>query len=95
MSEGRGIKAMLASCMILGAVLVIVTCVWKIVKLIARFKMEERIEEMEAQSIKSGATAPGEMPNVVCNKQILFNVPESYFMLMHAVRNAQKVLVVI
>ncbi len=45
-----GVQIMLFSCMVLGALLVILTCIWKLVKLVATYKMESRIEDLEAMS---------------------------------------------
>ena len=48
--SNRGIQIMLALCMVIGAILVILTCIWKLVKLVAMYKMETRIEDLEALS---------------------------------------------
>lgn len=36
--------------MVIGALLVILTCIWKLVKLVAMYKMESHIEDLEALS---------------------------------------------
>jgi len=53
--SNRGIQIMLFSCMVIGALLVILTCIWKLVKLVARYKMESRIEDLEALSAAQNA----------------------------------------
>ncbi len=45
--DSRVLQAVLFAFLLLLAGLVILTCIWKIVKLIAVFKMESRIEELE------------------------------------------------
>ena len=40
----RGVQIMLAASMVIGAFLVILTCIWKLVRLLAMYKMESQIE---------------------------------------------------
>ena len=61
--SNRGIQIILFSCMMIGALLVILTCIWKLVKLVAMYKMESHIEDLEALSVAAnqnggGAAAP-------------------------------------
>ena len=51
---------MLFTCMVVGALLVILTCIWKLVKLVAMYKMESRIEDLEALSAaqNNGTSVP-------------------------------------
>jgi hypothetical protein len=51
--EGRTLKVIIAVCMIIAAFFVVVTCVWKLVKLVAKFKIEGRVEELERLSKRS------------------------------------------
>ena len=46
----KGIQIMLFSCMVIGAFLVILTCIWKLVKIVAMYKMDAHIEDLEALS---------------------------------------------
>ena len=74
MGEGgnRGVQILLFSCMIIGALLVILTCIWKLIKLVAMYKMECRIEDLERLSAaqNNGATmAPAEISGMMSPKE--------------------------
>jgi hypothetical protein len=46
----KGMQIMWLSCLLIGALLVIIICIWKLVKIVAMHKMETRIEDLEAIS---------------------------------------------
>ena len=65
---------MLFSCMVIGALLVILTCIWKLVKLLAMYKVESHIEDLEALSAaqnQNGSTAgqPLDISGIISPKE--------------------------
>ena len=46
----RALSLLLFALLLLVAIMVVLTCIWKVVKLIALYKMESRIEELEQLS---------------------------------------------
>ena len=72
-SEGgnKGVQILLFSCMIIGALLVILTCIWKLIKLVAMYKMESRIEDLERLSAaqNNGSVAPADISGMMSPKE--------------------------
>ena len=74
--DKRIFMVLLFSFLVCMSVIVLVTCIWKLIKLFAKVKVEQRIEELEALGCKNTSGTPDESKTAVTKNPYLSLSPK-------------------